>query len=529
MKKLKFIIVAVLSIGLLFFTGCQTDGGEKRTYLAIEGLPPATGEDAPDDVVINRMETYRANVHEQGKENPWPPIETVTVKLGRSSDKVNLWYRNHIVTEAGETRNNILFAYKEDGFFEGGTGGIKLYTLETPSGLNLFQESGGGLPGTLVSVLIIEVPPDTEPGLYKLEIGLEIQGKDYGTIPCTIEVVEPTIEKSMVRVFEAGASESPVAFGIVVGDCNQVLTVLNYEEYTPTPGSLEVVAATGDRFGASVQAIDPRTSATLLRIEGANLPLARTGDSANMWQGQEVFVQGWKSGTTFKKASATINYLSDWPLSFQVWITDEAMDSGNAVSGQGAAITDYAGNVIGLAGVFYNSLIPILGGPGMMPPCVPINSALELLASDAATWAWTDGPAVTTRLSDSGATSVLGNILPSVSAYDQMTKAVQELLGTLGKRLDDDDELAQHYVIFASPPPTKDGSILLTLCYPDLQELSNIDGELLARAKWVGLQWNLSEGKPNRLFYGSEPYDPEGIFELTGDTVDLEKGLNLEH
>ncbi len=331
------------------------------------------------------------------------------------------------------------------------------------------------------------------------------------------------LEKSMVKVFETGASESPVAFGIVVGDGNQVLTVLDYEEYTPTPGSLEVIAATGDRFSASVKAIDPHTSATLLRVEGAELPPCSTGDSANMRRGQEVFVQGWHSGTTFKKASATISYLSDWPLNFHVDISHEAMKTGNAVTGQGAAITDVVGNVIGLTGTVYNKLIPILGGPGIIPFCVPINSALELLDPDAAGRAWAEGPAVTTILAESGGTSVLGNILPSVSAYDLMTEAANELLATLGKPLDDNDALAEHYLLFTWPPPT-DG-ILLTLCYPDLQELRNINGKLIARAKWVGLQWNRSEGKPDRLFYGTEPYEVEGIFELTGDTAYLESTL----
>jgi len=35
------------------------------------------------------------------------------------------------------------------------------------------------------------------------------------------------------------------------------------------------------------------------------------------------------------------------------------------------------------------------------------------------------------------------------------------------------------------------------------------------------------EGKQGWLFYGIKPYDLEGIFELTGDTTDLEKSLKL--
>jgi len=37
--------------------------------------------------------------------------------------------------------------------------------------------------------LVIEISPDVQPGQYNFGIGIEIDGKDYGTIPCTINVV----------------------------------------------------------------------------------------------------------------------------------------------------------------------------------------------------------------------------------------------------------------------------------------------------------------------------------------------------
>ncbi len=36
---------------------------------------------------------------------------------------------------------------------------------------------------------MIEISPEIKPGQCTFEIGLEINGKDYGTIPCTIEVI----------------------------------------------------------------------------------------------------------------------------------------------------------------------------------------------------------------------------------------------------------------------------------------------------------------------------------------------------
>ena len=168
----------------------ETD--ETRTYLSIRELPPAMGEEAPDDIVYTPGgDAYRANVHQQGVENPWPPIETVEAQLGSGSDTIQVRYRNYIVTRAGEIRNNILYVNREGGFFEGGgIASMRLYSVGLLSGLKVFQESGGGLIGQLVSVLVIEIPLDVVPGEYHLEIGLEIEGRDYGTIPCIIEVVK---------------------------------------------------------------------------------------------------------------------------------------------------------------------------------------------------------------------------------------------------------------------------------------------------------------------------------------------------
>ena len=71
----------------------------------------------------------------------------------------------------------------------------------------------------------------------------------------------------------------------------QVLTVLDYEDYTPGP--LEVISPKYGTFNASVQAIDSRTSATLLKLESGSLPPARTGDASELQSIHDVFVKGW--------------------------------------------------------------------------------------------------------------------------------------------------------------------------------------------------------------------------------------------
>jgi len=59
-----------------------------------------------------------------------------------------------------------------------------------PEGIGLTQVGGGGRPGILLTVLMIEISPEVPPGEYTFEIGIEINGQDYGTVPCTLYIIE---------------------------------------------------------------------------------------------------------------------------------------------------------------------------------------------------------------------------------------------------------------------------------------------------------------------------------------------------
>jgi hypothetical protein len=154
----------------------------------VSSLP--TGTEAPDDIVPTPGGyAYRANVHEQGVENPWPPIESTKVVLGGGSDALNIAYRDYIETLAGETRNNIIHVTKEEGMLFDSQ--LRLYSVVVPDGIGLIDGGRGvGLPGATGAVLVIEIDPDVAAGQYSFEIGIELDGKDYGTIPCTVKVIE---------------------------------------------------------------------------------------------------------------------------------------------------------------------------------------------------------------------------------------------------------------------------------------------------------------------------------------------------
>jgi hypothetical protein len=173
--------VVILLFIVTVLTGCDGDTGQS---ISAGDLPSSVETEAPDDIVFTPGGyAYRANVHQEGVPDKWPSIETVQVML----DDINIDYRKSIETEAGETRNNILFIWRENHFQDSE---LEVYSEDIPDKFIITQIQGGGRPGILLRTLAIEIQPDVTPGQYTFKIGIEIDGKDYGTIPCTVNVVE---------------------------------------------------------------------------------------------------------------------------------------------------------------------------------------------------------------------------------------------------------------------------------------------------------------------------------------------------
>jgi len=190
MKKL---IIGLLALVLLLpLAACQIDDSETHMPIPVKDMGILWSEqEAPDDIVGTPAGVaYRTNVRSIeniGKEYPGPPIKNTHVTLSHWFSEINVTYRHPIETKAGETRNSIFRVSREGGFDEGR---LNLYATSIPPGIELTQNMSAGMIGTLAAVLVIEISPDAAPGQYNFEIGLEINGWDYGTVPCTIEVVE---------------------------------------------------------------------------------------------------------------------------------------------------------------------------------------------------------------------------------------------------------------------------------------------------------------------------------------------------
>jgi hypothetical protein len=166
-------------------------GTISRERVPLSPINYASGLVAPDDIVNTPgAATYRANVHEQGVPDRWPAIATVETRLAAGSGAVFVRYRAEITTKAGDIRNNILTIRKESGHFEtdDNLADVELYTIGAPADLIFYRHSAGGLPGTIAPLLVIVVPPGLPQGRYEFLVGIEIKGKDYGTLPCSVVV-----------------------------------------------------------------------------------------------------------------------------------------------------------------------------------------------------------------------------------------------------------------------------------------------------------------------------------------------------
>jgi hypothetical protein len=172
-------------------------GGRTADYAFFMAWP----DEAPDDLVPTPGygPAYRANVLAGRGDgtlvlNPWPRIESAEVTRGTPPDTVEIMYRDHIETKAGQTRNNLFTTHllDVDDPGESGFGPIEeviLKGVDVPSGITATQDWQQGGP-YFKTLLKIAISPDVQPGEYTFNVNVAVNGKDYGTVPCTVKVLE---------------------------------------------------------------------------------------------------------------------------------------------------------------------------------------------------------------------------------------------------------------------------------------------------------------------------------------------------
>jgi hypothetical protein len=126
---------------------------------------------------------YRANVTTSPIPNPWPHItEDYWTTLGSGKDTAYIRYRNYILTNSNQTRNDIfrILIPGRD---------IHAVLKVTNSHAGIISNTGpSGNFADWEGVISFLVTPLVKPGQYSFNINVQIDGKDYGMIPCTIQV-----------------------------------------------------------------------------------------------------------------------------------------------------------------------------------------------------------------------------------------------------------------------------------------------------------------------------------------------------
>ena len=181
MKKLTISGVVIMVVILLASISCAQPG------------PPGAAND--DVVSAPGGFTYRANVHQQGQRD-WPPIQETEVTLKSLSGTIDIQYRDYIETEAGETRNNIIFLSGKNSPELLHPLQVYYRAVDLPDGITIERDGQmyGGIGGqdrkSSRVVLLIRIASQVKLGEYPFAIHLEYEGKDFGSLPCTIKVIE---------------------------------------------------------------------------------------------------------------------------------------------------------------------------------------------------------------------------------------------------------------------------------------------------------------------------------------------------
>jgi hypothetical protein len=131
---------------------------------------------------------YYGNVQQQGTTNPFPPVESGSYDLKKDGRTVHVDCRFAMETLAGQTRNNIVRVTGLE--FPPLSHSLYFYVVSPPNSFVFTRIGEGelGLPGAATSVLTVEAPGGTKPGIYSFEIGIVVDGVDYGAVPCVVRV-----------------------------------------------------------------------------------------------------------------------------------------------------------------------------------------------------------------------------------------------------------------------------------------------------------------------------------------------------
>jgi hypothetical protein len=181
MKKGAEIIAVTLIVLFLMFVSCSPSGGP--------------GAVADDPVSTRSGIYYRADVLQRDKSER-SVIPQTEVTLEALSGTIGIKYRDYIETKTGETKHNIIYLNAHDSPELLDPLHVNYHSVGLPNGI-VIQRDGqmyGGFGQNdsrlFQVVLMISITPDIVSAEYPITISLEYEGKEIGSLPCMIKVIE---------------------------------------------------------------------------------------------------------------------------------------------------------------------------------------------------------------------------------------------------------------------------------------------------------------------------------------------------
>ncbi|HEX7474364.1 MAG TPA: hypothetical protein VF318_00220 [Dehalococcoidales bacterium] len=196
-KLLTLIVAAFALVSLVALSACSSTSSttSPTTTTSTSTSPPTTNptqtQQADDIVTTPGGWAYRANVTQQGQNNPFQAIQVTDTVLTSGTGGVHVMYRSDIVTKANEVRNNII----QVSLLNLPTGAIPIVPLSVnlslvgvPAGMTVTVGDQGYSPFSTQRVLTIKTASTITLGDYMFSISVQAGGRDYGSVSCTVHV-----------------------------------------------------------------------------------------------------------------------------------------------------------------------------------------------------------------------------------------------------------------------------------------------------------------------------------------------------
>jgi hypothetical protein len=194
----KKIFLALVTFALLCPLALSACGGPGQATIptATNWVPTFGAAQNSDDIIITAGgPTYAGNMASANTTGPLEPVSIAQVTLSQNSLFAHITYRAAIESPKPAVRNDIInvFLTGKDVNTSQPSNTIQslsFYILDFPRGVTVTE--GTQLPGGLStsSVLVLDIAADASTGQHDFEIGLIINGIDYGNLSCTLTITE---------------------------------------------------------------------------------------------------------------------------------------------------------------------------------------------------------------------------------------------------------------------------------------------------------------------------------------------------